>query len=58
MGRRGGLPAKKNPDPVGGLVALTAVQTGAALVATSDVNDIQAYLDEIPGGDSVTPMRV
>ncbi|WP_267241537.1 hypothetical protein [Streptomyces sp. PR69] len=55
---RAGLLAKKRPDPVDGLVALTAVQIGAALVATSDPEAIQAYLDQIPGADVVVPVRV
>lgn len=52
------LSPKKRPDPVDGLVALTAVQIGAAMVATSDPDDIQAYLDVLSGGDSVLPLRV
>jgi len=52
------LPAKTRPDPVDGLVALTATQVGAAAVATSDTADIQAYLDELPGGGSVVTVRV
>jgi hypothetical protein len=55
---RADLPAKKRPDPVDGLVALTAVQTGAAVIATSDLEDIQAYLDQLPGGHTVTPALV
>ncbi|WP_254705795.1 hypothetical protein [Streptomyces vilmorinianum] len=52
------LPSKKRPDPLDGLVALTATQVGAAAVATSDPDDIQAYLDVLPGGHSVLPLRV
>lgn len=55
---RAALPVRKRPDPVDGLVALTAVQVGAALVATSDPDDIAAYLRELPGGDTVIPVRV
>ncbi|MDQ0992657.1 PIN domain-containing protein [Streptomyces sp. V3I7] len=55
---RAELPAKKRPDPVDGLVALTALQIGAALVATSDPDDIAAYLAQMPGGHSVIPVRV
>ncbi|MEV0171091.1 hypothetical protein AB0I00_08170 [Streptomyces sp. NPDC050803] len=55
---RAELPARKKPDPVDGLVALTALQVGAALVATSDPDDIAAYLGQLPGGDSVVPLRV
>jgi predicted nucleic acid-binding protein len=55
---RAGLPTKKRPDPIDGLVALTAVQAGAELVATSDVEDIQAYLDQLSGADSIVPFRV
>ncbi|MGC9535432.1 hypothetical protein [Streptomyces sp. UG1] len=55
---RADLPARKKPDPVDGLVALTALQVGAALVATSDPDDIAAYLRQLPGAESVIPMRV
>ncbi|MFS0693578.1 hypothetical protein [Streptomyces nitrosporeus] len=55
---RAHLPAKKRPDPVDGLVAMTALQIGAALIATSDVDDIQAYLDQMPGAESIVPVRV
>jgi predicted nucleic acid-binding protein len=55
---RADLPAKKRPDPVDGLVAITALQIGAALVATSDPKDIQAYLEQLPGAESVIPVRV
>ncbi|MER6613816.1 hypothetical protein [Streptomyces xantholiticus] len=41
-----------------GLVALTAVQIGATVVATSDPMDIQAYLDQLPGAGFVVPLRV
>ncbi|MFJ3900898.1 hypothetical protein [Streptomyces sp. NPDC090025] len=53
-----GLPSKKRPDPVDGLVALTAVQIRANVIATSDPGDIQAYLDVLTGGDAVVPLRV
>jgi hypothetical protein len=43
---------------VDGLVALTAVQTGAGVVATSDPEDIQAGLDQLPGDGAVIPVRV
>ncbi|WP_455355859.1 hypothetical protein [Streptomyces sp. SYSU K217416] len=55
---RAGLSAKKRPDPVDGLVAMTALQIGAAVVATSDPDDIQAYLDQLPGADAIVPIRV
>ncbi|MGX6743424.1 protein kinase family protein [Streptomyces peucetius] len=55
---RADVPAKKRPDPVDGLVALTAVQIGATVVATSDPMDIQAYLDQLPGAEFVVPLRV
>lgn len=53
-----GLPAKKRPDPVDGLVALTAQQIGAATIATSDPEDIQAYLDQLPNTQRIVPLRV
>ncbi|OAH13186.1 hypothetical protein STSP_35110 [Streptomyces jeddahensis] len=49
---------KKRPDLVDGLVALTALEIGAALVATSDPDDIRAYLGQLPGAESVIPLRV
>lgn len=52
------LPAKKRPDAVDGLVALTAIQIDASSVATSDPDDIRAYLAQLPGGESITPIRV
>ena len=55
---RADIPAKKRPDPVDGLVAPTAVQIGAAVVATSDPMDIQAYPDQLPGAAFVVPLRV
>lgn len=55
---RAELPAKKRPDPVDGLVALTALQIGAAMVATSDPGDIQAYLDQLPGAATIIPVRI
>lgn len=55
---RASLPPKKRPDPVDGLIALTAIQIGAAVVATSDPADIQAYLDQVPGGGGVTVLHV
>jgi hypothetical protein len=47
---RADLDQKKKPDPVDGLVALTAVEIDASIVATSDQDDIQAYLDQIHVG--------
>ncbi|WP_225839895.1 hypothetical protein [Streptomyces sp. NK08204] len=55
---RADLPGKKRPDPVDGLVALTALQIGAAMVATSDPAVIQAYLDQLPRADAVFTVRV
>ncbi|MFE0105186.1 hypothetical protein [Streptomyces sp. NPDC059009] len=55
---RARLPAKKRPDPVDGLVALTALQVRAAIVATSDPDGIRAYLEQLPGAESVLPLRV
>ncbi|MFI2352571.1 hypothetical protein ACH492_37420 [Streptomyces sp. NPDC019443] len=55
---RAELPAKKRPDPVDGLVALTALQIGAALVATSDPGDIQAYLNQLPGAEPIIPVGI
>ncbi|MER6994230.1 type II toxin-antitoxin system VapC family toxin [Streptomyces sp. NPDC000410] len=52
------LPAKKRPDPIDGLVALTAQQIGATAVATSDPDDIQVYLDQLPGTRRIVPVRV
>lgn len=49
---------KKRPDPVDGLVALTAMEIDAALVATSDPDDIQAYLDQLPGSAAITVQAV
>ncbi|NYI03882.1 hypothetical protein [Allostreptomyces psammosilenae] len=39
------LPGKKRPDAVDGLVALTAVRHGSAVVFTSDPDDLAAYLE-------------
>ncbi|WP_353944343.1 hypothetical protein ABII15_23945 [Streptomyces sp. HUAS MG91] len=50
--------AKKRPDPVDGLVALTALQVSAAMVATSDPDDIRAYLKQLPGAEAVVTLRV
>lgn len=55
---RADLKAKKKPDPVDGLVALTAVEIDAAIVATSDQDDIQAYLDQIHGSQAITVLYV
>ncbi|MEU8617185.1 hypothetical protein [Streptomyces sp. NPDC048623] len=41
-----------------GLVALTATRLGAAAIATSDPNDVQAYLNVVSGGDAVVPVLV
>jgi hypothetical protein len=55
---RAGLAPKKKPDPVGGLVALTAVEIDAAIIATSDPDDIRAYLDQMPGSETITVLEV
>ncbi|AVH56904.1 hypothetical protein C4B68_15180 [Streptomyces dengpaensis] len=55
---RADLRGKKRPDPVDGLVALTALQIGAAMVATPDPGDIQAYLDQLAGAEPVITVRV
>jgi hypothetical protein len=55
---RAGLPQKKKPDPIDGLVALTAVEIDAAIIATSDTGDIQAYLDQLPGGRVISVLAV
>ncbi|MEZ0091521.1 hypothetical protein ABH925_002683 [Streptacidiphilus sp. EB129] len=55
---RADLNPKKKPDPVDGLVALTAVEIDAAIVATSDGDDIQAYLDQIHGSQAITVLGV
>lgn len=55
---RAALNPKKRPDPVDGLVALTAMDIDAALVATSDPDDIQAYLDQLPGSAAITVQGV
>jgi hypothetical protein len=55
---RAGLPPKKKPDPVDGLVVLTAVEIDAAIIATSDRDDIQAYLDQVPGSGAITVLAV
>lgn len=55
---RAELPAKKRPDPVDGLVALTAVEIGAAVIATSDPQDMRAYLGQLPGAEAVVPLQV
>ena len=58
IGRAAVLDSKKRPDPVDGLVALTAMEIDAALVATSDPDDIQAYLDQLPGSAAITVQAV
>ncbi len=55
---RADLHSKKKPDPVDGLVALTAVEIDATIVATSDQRDIQAYLDQIHGSQAITVIGV
>jgi predicted nucleic acid-binding protein len=55
---RAALPAKKRPDPVDGLVALTAVDVEAAVVATSDPADIRAYLERLPGTGGISVLAV
>lgn len=45
------LPAKKRPDAVDALVALTAVRHGSAVVFTSDPDDITAYLRALDAQD-------
>jgi hypothetical protein len=44
-------PPKKRPDAVDGLVALTAVRHGSAVIFTSDPDDIRAYLGELRAQD-------
>jgi hypothetical protein len=51
---RAKLGSKKRPDPVDGLVAMTAVEIDAAIIATSDPDDIHAYLDQMPNGAAIT----
>ncbi len=51
---RAALNPMKRPDPVDGLVALTAMDIDAALIATSHPDDIQAYLDQLPGSAAIT----
>ncbi|MBC3843711.1 hypothetical protein GXW82_36340 [Streptacidiphilus sp. 4-A2] len=55
---RAALNPKKRPDPVDGLVALTAMDIDAALVATSDPDGIQAYLNQLPGSEAITVQGV
>jgi hypothetical protein len=45
------LPPKKRPDAVDGLVALTAVRHGSAVIFTSDPDDIGAYLEALNAHD-------
>lgn len=45
------LPAKKRPDTVDALVALTAVRHGSATVFTSDPDDLSAYLEALDARD-------
>lgn len=47
------LPAKKRPDVIDALVALTAAQHDPAAVLTSDPRDIAAYLDTLPKARTV-----
>jgi len=55
---RAALSAKKRPDPVDGLVALTAVDVDASIIATSDPADLRAYLDQVPGTSAITVLEV
>lgn len=55
---RAAINFKKKPDPVDGLVALTAREIDAAIIATSDLDDIQAYLDQIPGSETISVLQV
>jgi hypothetical protein len=55
---RARLSPKKKPDPVDGLVILTAVEIDAAIIATSTPDDIQAYLDHVPGSEAITVLTV
>lgn len=50
---RASLPAKKRPDVVDALVAVTAAEHGDAAVLTSDPRDISGYLDALPGANAV-----
>ncbi|MEU5988238.1 hypothetical protein ABZ806_04605 [Spirillospora sp. NPDC047418] len=52
------MASKKKPDPVDGLVALAAVEIAAAIIATSDSMDIQAYLGQIPATEAITVLSV
>jgi hypothetical protein len=45
------LPAKKRPDVVDAMVAMTAVRHGSAVVFTSDPDDISAYLSALNAQD-------
>ncbi|WP_370270893.1 hypothetical protein [Streptomyces sp. V4I8] len=56
--RRAGLPPKKKPDPIDGLAVLTAVEIDAAIIATSNPEDIQAYLDQMPDSGTITVQTV
>jgi hypothetical protein len=47
------LPARKRPDVIDALVALTAVEHDAIAVLTSDPLDISAYLDTLPKARTV-----
>lgn len=44
------LEPKKRPDPVDALAVLVAAKHGGGTVLTSDVGDIEAYIQTIPGG--------
>ncbi|SFC01560.1 hypothetical protein [Streptomyces aidingensis] len=48
---RAGLPPKKRPDAVDALVVLTAARHGAAVVFTSDPDDISACLTALDARD-------
>lgn len=55
---RAALAPKKRPDVVDGLVALTAASIDAAIVATSDPDDIAAYLAVIGVSDRVEAQSI
>lgn len=55
---RATLSAKKKPDPIDGLVASTASDISAAIIATSDPADLRAYLEQLPGTDAITLIAV
>lgn len=41
-----------------GLVALTAVEIDAAIIATSDPDGIRAYLNQVPGSETIAVLAV